>query len=190
MKEVFTFSFSRRLYGIRYPLLIAVALSLVLAWVRPSLDSWKLWVPAAFILFMLVRVFQFMRGGANAVTVTDEGLTRSGRTAEFKSASLELRVPLGPGEPEVVELVLWLPPDPKGNRLGVGFDRSLDDFERAVREVMGRVPEARVTVSAPGAEDVRDERREKVLSRYRKAPSAAIRALASLGKPSIAPPKK
>ncbi|MBI3185309.1 MAG: hypothetical protein HYZ28_24485 [Myxococcales bacterium] len=190
MRQVYTFTFAKRLGGVRYPIVISVALGGLLAWRQPPLESWKLWLLLAVIAFMLLRIAEFMLGGTRQLVVTDTALLRSGRAVQFDSAELELRTTLRRGELVVSEVVLW-GPEGQGRRLGVGFDWSLNDFEQAVREVVGRVPEERIVVSAPAVKDVRDERREKVLSPLRGGTTPAQRAMAALGRPGgLAPPPK
>jgi hypothetical protein len=190
MNDVYTFNFVKRLGGVRYPLILAFAFLALIAVFQPPVSSWKFWVLAALTVLMVARTAQFVLEGTKTVTLTETGVTRMGRTVNFHGAELELRTMLTKLEPKVYQVVLWAPRGEGGGRIGVGFDSSLNDFDKAVRHLVGRVPEMRVVVSAPGDADVRDDRREKVLAPFRGELTPAQRALASLGRPSLAPPQR
>ncbi|MHB8874139.1 MAG: hypothetical protein ACYC8T_10670 [Myxococcaceae bacterium] len=194
MNESFEFSLVKRLGGVRYPLAVITLVAVLLAVFRPPLSSWKLWGGLLAISLMAVRVLQFLFEARGPVILSDVGVTRSGRTVPFHSAQLELKVMGRSGGPRVEEVVLWTPRSEGDGRLGVGFDHSLEGFERAVLAVVSRVPEMRIVVSALDSADVRDERREAVLEKFRPAEpapvelTAAQKALEAIGRPLLGAP--
>lgn len=185
MTQTFGFSFKRRLDVIKIPIGMVAVLAGLLVW-HGRTGTWKFWALTAIIALLVMRVVSYLRGGRNAVTVDDQGVTRSGRTVAFAGAELELRTLPSRSALALNEVVLWTPRDAQDHRTGVGFDHSLTDFDRAARLVFGQVPEARVVVTAPGEQDIQGERREEVLHPLR--PTAADRALAELGRSPLSVP--
>lgn len=194
MSRTLGFSFARRVRQVAYPLAIIVILGALLAWFQPAQGSWKLWTALGAMGLLGLGVAKFLLDGKRALTLDDDFVSRAGVTVPFAAAQLELRVRPGAQGLVVSEVLVWMPVDRAPGKLDVRFDPSLEDFDEAVAAVVAKVPEERVVVSALGSADVRDERREEVLSRFRPPPppepTPIERALALLGKPKLVPPSK
>ncbi len=167
MAETFRFSPVKRVVGARYPLAVMASLAAALAWVSPAWTSWYPWAAAGVLAVLALRVAQHLAAGRHPITVDEVGVTRAGHVVPYADAQLELKV-RGRASPRVAEVVLYTAEAAGGGR-EVGFDRSLDRFDRAVGAVVVRVPELRIVVSTLDNADVRDARREAVLSKYRQA---------------------
>ncbi|MBX5480848.1 MAG: hypothetical protein IRZ16_03205 [Myxococcaceae bacterium] len=176
--ETWGFNWRKRLRGAAWPLGIAAALAALTLLFAPW-GSWRFWVGWAFVAVALLRAGGYLYWARRTVQIDARGITRSGRTMPFHSAELELRAVERASGLVVTELVLWGPRDADGKREGVGFDDSLEGFERAVRTVVARVPEMRIVVSTVSEPNITDARREAVLAPLR--PTPAERALAELG---------
>jgi hypothetical protein len=194
MSQTLRFNLARRVRQVAYPLAIIVGLGVLLAVYQPAPGSWKLWTALAAMGLLGLGAAKFVLDGRQPLTLEADGVHRAGVSVPFAAAHLELRVQAGAQGPSVNEVIVWMPVDRAPGKLDVRFDPSLDGFDEAVTAVLAQVPEERVVVTALGSADVRDERREAVLERYRPPPppepTPIERALAMLGKPKLVPPSQ
>jgi len=194
MSQTHNFNFARRVRQVAYPLGIIVLLGVLLAVFRPPLSSWKLWSAVAAMALLALGVAGFLLDARSPLSLDEDQVSRAGVVVPFAAAQLELRIRSGSNGPRVVEVIVWMPVARAPGKLCVRFDPSLDDFDGAIKAVVAKVSEERVEVSAVGSADVRDERREAVLRRYRPLPppepTAIEKALAALGKAKLVPPSQ
>ena len=186
METTFTFNSSRRWKHALLLLAIAAVIALPVALLALGVHA-LFWVGVVIPAWIAWRGVAYLSGGQEALTFDARGMTRSGVMVPWDAAELELRIAArSGGELELEQVILWPPHRPDRERVGVGFDDSLDRFDEAIRTLSARVPEMRIRVSTATERDVRDDRRELVLSRYR--PSAAERALMDLGRSALSTP--
>ncbi len=188
MEIVFTFNSARRWK--HAALLVAIAAVIALPIVLLALGVHPLfWIGALVPAWVAWRGVTYLSGGKEALVLDAGGMTRSGVTVPWDAAELELRIASRSDEqPGIEQVILWPPHRPDRERVGVGFDDSLDRFDEAVRALTLRIPEMRIRVSTATERDVRDGRREQLLGRYR--PSAAERALMDMGRSALSAPPR
>lgn len=189
--QTFRFAWRRRIKTALYPLCLAGALAGVhVLWVR--LGSWVSIVLLATVALLVMRALQWLWAGRAPLRI-DSGAAVLGRVrislrdCEVHLRTRHVRGSHGGAAPvRVDEIVLLSPVGPSGQRAGFSFDASLRDFEKALRILLQRVPDARVHVRAPGGKAMEPQTRERLLATFFDDPLQ--RALAQVGRPTLLRP--
>lgn len=174
--HTFRFSYRRRMKTALYPLALALALLGVHArWVH--LGSWVSVAMLASVVLLVIRALQWVWGGRAPLRIDDQGLVRGGPRVPFKACEVHLRARQARNHGLRVDEAVVVSRTREGQRVALSFDVSLIDFEQALQILLGRVPEARVKVWAPGGKPVEGDARAQLLAPLRsplaQAPAAS-----------------
>lgn len=182
----FRFSFRRRLKTALYPAGLAAVLAVIHVF-AVRLGSWVSVALVATIALLLMRSAQWLWGGRLPIQIDEQGVVRGyGPRVAWRGAEVHLRARFaGKGGMRVDEVVVFTPKDVRGQRIGVSFDVSLLEFDKALEAILTKVPDARIKVWAPGGKPLVGEPREQLLAPYR---NDIAQALAQAGRGTLAPP--
>lgn len=198
--QTFRFAWRRRLKTALYPLCLAGALAAAhVIWVR--VGSWVSIAIGATIALLVLRAVQWLWAGRVPLRI-DAGAAVLGRVrislrdCEVHLRTRHVRPPAtgaaatgaaatGAAPLRVDEVVLLSPVGPSGQRAGFSFDVSLHDFEKALRLLLQRLPDARVHVRAPGGKPLDPALREQLLAPFG---DPLQKILAQVGRPGLSPP--
>jgi hypothetical protein len=156
-----TYAFSlRRRWRVLAPVLwVEAGLLALLAW--RGTWSWRTAAVGGVVALLAVRVATYLWGARRPVVLAKGQLSRGDKCVSLAHAQLELRTLPHQNHLRPNEVIV------RAEERVVTFDVSLERFEDALRELLTQVSADRVSVTAPGEADVRDLRREQVLSAAR-----------------------
>jgi hypothetical protein len=156
-----TYPFSlRKRWRVLAPVLwVEAGLLALLAW-RGGWN-WRTGVVATVVVLLALRVATYLLGARRPLVLDAGVLSRGGQSVSLPSAQVELRTLPHQKQLRPNEVVV------RSGKQAVSFDVSLERFDEAIRELVGLVGAERVSVTAPGEPDLRDSRRDEVLSAVR-----------------------
>ena len=177
----FPFSWSRRAQTALLPGVLAMAI-LGFAWFHRDVPLWKFVVRVAIGTYFGMRALRWMAWARFPIHIGGVGVRYHDTEVPFAGATLVLSVPPAGLQVRTARLIARRTPD--GREAHVGFDRSLAQFDDAVRLLLVHVPEVSVQLTSWRGKVESEARRDAVLAPYR---SSLEEKLKRLGKGALRP---